>query len=261
MLALAASGCATTWAITQAADKPQAWDEGVREVRVPQPGIVERLTVTMPLATVYEVPPPAQPGQPPAQPKALAFALACSTDQNAHDVVYHAAFRYGSRWKKGTAIAFLVEGAAAALIYATRDAAHPEDMLYAGFFGIDAIASGALFFAPRKEIYRRDDRPVTTHVRSDCPDGLELAIGGSTFPVDAAGKIGDVGEAALDQWMASGAAPIEVRIAGQARTLELGDGERCSWQRDHHHAPCTAIAPARTIAVTVPVAAGALARE
>ena len=51
---LLTSGCATSWIASQAADKPQIWDEGVHEVAVPQPGITEKLTVSLPLMTEYE---------------------------------------------------------------------------------------------------------------------------------------------------------------------------------------------------------------
>src|SRR5262245_48948244 len=148
VLAMMASGCATSWTISQAMGRPQVWDEGVREVSVPQPGITERLTVTLPLETAYEPAGYVPAGQLPPPKKPLPFALACSTDHDAQDVVYHSAFRYGSRWKKGTAIMFLVEGALATLLYAASTDQHPEDIVYAGALGLDAVVTGALFFAP-----------------------------------------------------------------------------------------------------------------
>jgi hypothetical protein len=261
-LCLAASGCATTWAFSQAAGKPQIWDEGARDVSVPSPGVAERFTIELPLVTQYEPPPTSTAGQPPPAPKPIPFALSCSVDQDARDTVYHAAFRYGHVWKKGTAIAFLVEGAIASSIFLLASSDQQAEAIgYGGFFALDAIASGALFFAPRKEIYRHDQKAVTTHVRSDCPEGLELQIGGTSFPVDAAGHLGELGHAALDEWMAAPRDAIEVRVAGQARELPVGGAERCAWQRDHHRLPCTAMGMARTATVTIPVAAGTLARR
>jgi len=35
---------------------------------------------------------------------------------------------------------------------------------------------------------------VITPLRSDCPDGLVLEIGGDSFPVNAAGRLGELGE-------------------------------------------------------------------
>jgi hypothetical protein len=256
-----ASGCATTWAVSQAVDRPQMWDEGVREVRVPEAGITERVSISMPLAIEYEPPPWTPAGQPPPPRVAKPFEITCSTDQDAHDAVYHSAFRYGSRWKKMTAIAFLTEAAAAALLYAAKTDDHPEDYVYAGFFAADALVTGALFFAPRKEIYRRDENPVTTHVRSDCPEGMSLAIAGSEYPVNAAGRLGELGEAALDQWMGSGGEPVEVRVVGQSRQLALGPDERCMWQREHHQAVCNAPAMPRAATASFVVEPGLLARE
>lgn len=263
------AGCATAWLVTQATNTPRVWDESVREQVVPQPGIDERLTVTLPLVTEYEpVATPTQPGAtmaPPAAPVARPFALTCSADQQARDTVYHSAFRYGSRWKKGMLLMFLAEGAAgAALLLLAAD--KPENVLIGGFFAIDAIGTGALVFAPRKEIYRHDERPVLTHLRSDCPDGLALVLGGEPFPIDAAGKLGEVGDAALADWMAQPAGPLELEIAGQRRALPIGAAELCAWQRDHQRGaagPSAACSQAfgvtpRVTAATIVVPAGTL---
>lgn len=261
LLALA-SGCATTWITTQATGTAGLWDESVREVHVPQPGITEKLTVTMPLAIEYE---PQQPqSDPHALPpprKPLPFALTCSSDQQGNDIVYHSAFRYGSRWKKGTAVMFLAEAALASVFLLEADA-HPDqagqNYLGAGFFAADALVTGVLFFAPREEIYRHDLAPVATHVRSDCPDGLQLAIGDTVVPIDAAGRIGDVGEAALDAWMKAPNAPVEVRFAGTSQPLALGLAEQCTWRREHDHEGCGTMASSRSVTITIDVPPGTL---
>lgn len=243
------SGCATGWIATEAAGTPRILDEDVHEVHVPQPGVDEHLTVTLPLATQY-----AGTGSA-AQP--IPFAITCTTEQKSHDLVYHQAFRYGSRWKKMTAIAFLVEGAAAAAFLLTADAKNPGGYIYGGYFALDAVITAPLFFIPRKEIYRTDDVPVATAVRSDCPDGLALEIAGDTFPVNAAGKLGELGDTALAEWMKAPSSPIRVTIAGQARDLPIGDAERCTWTRDHQGA-CP-MAGANTASVTIGVPAGTFA--
>ncbi|MGN6109314.1 MAG: hypothetical protein ACTHU0_29675 [Kofleriaceae bacterium] len=236
--AVAGSGCATTWLVTHATDSTRLWDESVREQVVPRPGVEERLTVTMPLAPQL-APAPATAtanGQSGAQaaaatPRAeLPFALRCVSEQRASDDVYHSAFRYGKRWKTGTAVMFLAEGAAATalLLAGKRESAEP---IYGAFFALDAIGTAALFFAPRREVYRKDARATTTQVRSDCPEGLVLVIGGDSFPVDAAGRIGEVGEVALDDWMAAPSGPLLLQFAQQTIDLRIGAAEQCAWSR------------------------------
>jgi hypothetical protein len=245
------SGCATSWIITQAAGGQRALDEGVHEVHVPQPGVDEHLTVSLPL-----VPQVVQSngGLPPTT---LPFALTCAVAQSGHDLVYHQAFRYGSRWKRTTAIAFFAEGAIAAIGLLTATNEKPAGYLYGGFFAADAVLTAPLFFIPRKEIYRTDDVPVTTALRSDCPDGLALEIGSDTFPIDATGKLGELGETALGEWMNAPNGPLRVDIAGQARDLPIDDGARCVYLRNHG-STCTLYSTATVATVTIPVAAGTL---
>ena len=260
-IALAASGCATTWIATQAAGAARVWDEGVNEATVPLPGVDERLNITLPLAIEYTSPAtPPTPGALAPAPVAEPFALACSTDQRARDLVYHSAFRYGNRWKTMSGIMALAEGALATAFLLSRDQ-KPEYIVYGGFFGIDAAITAALFFIPRKEIYRTDEKPSVTHVRSDCPDGMTLAIGADQFPIDAAGRIGEVGEAALDAWMTEPTGPLQLTVAGQVRTLDVGPGEQCMWRRDHHRdqpSNCYAGVALRSILTSIEVAPGTL---
>ncbi|NVB84041.1 MAG: hypothetical protein HOV81_37040 [Kofleriaceae bacterium] len=195
---LTSTGCFTTWATTRLAGKSAAWDEKVREETVPLPGISERLVVALPL-------------------NAETFRLECHSMQSAKDAVYRTAYRYGSGWKKGTAIMFLLEAAVGTALLATSANEKPGNVAIGAFFAADALGTGVLFFVPRKEIYRRDEKPVTTDIRSDCPDGLVLDIAGEQFPVDAAGRIGEIGNAAFDAWLEAGQpAPAPVPAPAQA---------------------------------------------
>ncbi|MBV8762132.1 MAG: hypothetical protein JO257_32865 [Deltaproteobacteria bacterium] len=222
------SGCATGWIVTEASGQQRLLDENVHEVRVPQPGIEEHLTVSL-------------------APNATSFS--CAVDQTAPERVYHQAFRYGSRWKKTAAVMFVLEAAAGAALLLTADNnQHAANYLYGGFLALDGALTLPLIFIPRKEIYRTDDTVTTTAVRADCPDGLAVTIGDDTYPIDAAGSVGDLGRAALaantapvasnTPGLAPNAAPLRVSIAGQQRELY--------------------VQPGRPASVTIPVATGAL---
>lgn len=259
-VAVQLSGCATAWIATQAFGTQKTLDEGVREVSVPVAGVQERLAVSLPLVIEYAQPAAAasQPSTAPSTP--LPFALSCRTEQRAKDVVYHSAFRYGKRWKWTSGIMVLVEGALAAVMLGTASD-KPGYVLGGGFLAVDALVTTGLFFIPRKEIYRHEEQIAVTPVRSDCPEGMTLAIGGEKFPVDAAGKIGEVGEAALDAWMSAPAGSLLLEVAGQTRTIDVGYGEQCVWLRDHHRdqpATCTAGVALRSLLVSVDVPVGTL---
>jgi hypothetical protein len=233
------TGCATTWITTQATGTQGAWDEHVREVSVPLPGVQERINVTFPVAS---------PGT---------FALTCTTFQRAKDVVHHSAYRYGRRWKIMSGLMALAEGALGAAYLYARDE-KPEHWLYGGFLATDAVVTAALFFIPRKEIYNTREKPVYTEVRSDCPDGTMLSIGMERYPVDAAGRIGEVAEAALDAWMKEPMGPLQLEVAGWVQRVELGDPERCLWRRTHGADVCYAGLALRSVLISVEVPVGAL---
>ena len=235
------SGCATTWIGTQATGTQRAWDEHVREVSVPLPGVTERINIGFPIAL--------QAGAP--------FELTCSTHQRAKDVVYHSAFRYGKRWKLMTGLMALAEGAIATALLWDRDA-KPQNWLYGGFLAADATITAALFFIPRKEIYATEERSVVTPVRADCPEGTVLSIGTERYPIDAAGRIGDVAEAALDAWMKEPVGPLQLEVAGQVQRVELGAPEQCLWRRTHGGDPCYAGLALPTVLTSFEVPVGAL---
>ena len=212
LLPLFASGCGTAWIMTQASGTQGLWDEHVHEVAVPQPGVDERLTVTLPLTSAA-----------PASATPAPHALTCTTAQHGHERVYHAAFRYGSSWKKATAVFFAMEAVGAATLLLAGDG-QIDDQTYGALLAADAAITGAIFFIPRKEIYRSDERDAMTPVRSDCPDGLTVQIGGDTFAIDAAGRLGDVGEVALTEWLRTSAGELAVAFAGQTALMQPNAG-------------------------------------
>ncbi|MCX5741050.1 MAG: hypothetical protein NT062_00970 [Proteobacteria bacterium] len=261
---LAATGCGTSWLVSQAAGQQRGWDEQVSEARVPRGGYTERLVLSLPLAIAYEEIPTATAGTT-TRGAARPFAIACDGYQDGHDLLSHSAFRYGSRWKKGTAISFLIEGAFAALFLATADPVkHPGYYVGGGFLALDDAVALGTFFIPRKEIYAEDDVAVSTHLRDDCPDGLALAIGADVFPIDAAGRIGELGEAALAQWMEAPTGALRATLAGQVGDLVVGVDEQCAWLREHAAGPTrpACLGTSRPLAVTasLPVPAGTLTR-
>lgn len=266
-LLFATSGCFSSWAITQAAGRQPMLDEGVREERVPMPDVRERLHITMPLApqfrpvdahttstttgartTVADEPRP--------------FAFECRSTQTASNAVYRSGFRYGGTWKKITAVMFAIEAGLAAAYYFGSDRNRPENQLAMGLIGADALGTAALFFVPRKETYRRQVEPEYSQIRSDCPAGLLLEIAGETFPVDAAGRIGEVGEAALDDWMrAPSPAPVRLTYQDRVIDLRLGHNEACTWNRLRHQtqAACPAYwAAGAAVGATLEVPMGTL---
>lgn len=195
-IAVGSTGCFSTWVGLQATGHAGAPDENVREERVPQPGVREHLAVTL-----------ADDGH-----------FKCASSQTATDIVYHSGYRYGSKWKKGAALMFLAEAALATALYFSN----PEDpskratyIVGAGFFALDAIGTGVIAFIPRKEIYREQSVAVTTPVRDACPDGLSVQIAAETYPIDAAGAIGELGQAALAEWQRTPNSELLVDFEGR----------------------------------------------
>lgn len=198
VLLLLMSGCFTTWTGLQVAGYPGAPDEHVREVRVPQPGVREQLVMSLLPDNTFE----------------------CTAMQGATDVVYHSAYRYGRQWKIATAGMFVVEGLLAtyfALTYSQDK--HPQDALGAGYFALDAVGTAALIFVPRKEVFSTKSVPMTTTIRSACPDGVALDINGETYPINAAGSVGELGQVALDDWMRAPTGTMQVTFVGRAAPI------------------------------------------
>ena len=230
------TGCFSFWGLSQITGAQRAWEQDVREERVPAPGVEETLVVTLPLGFEYEPTPyrSSTDTTPPPAPVMKPFAISCNANQRGRDTVYRSAFRYGSRWKKYTAISFLAESAIATAVLLGGDRTSPKTQLWGGFFAVDAIGTAGIFFIPRKEIYQTSEKTVITPLRTDCPDGLVLDIGGDSFPINAAGRLGELGDAALDQWMASPNGALHVSLDGRTTLLLVGANEQCAWNRAHH---------------------------
>lgn len=236
VLALALPGCFTTWATLRVAGYPGAGEENVREERVPLPGISETLVVTLPLENV----------------SATDVRFRCAVDQHGRDAVYRAAYRYGRGWKKATAIMFVAEAALGSVLLLTTPRDHESYaayMLGGGLLAVDALGTGALFFAPRKEVFARTEVPVTTHVRDACPEGLVLEVGGESLPVNAAGRLGDAATAAFDQWMQSPTGSLVVSYGGRSALVTVGENERCEWRRQRSENPLAQPPCAVTVSV------------
>jgi hypothetical protein len=243
-LALGVTGCFASWGAVQISGNARMLEEGAREVSVPLPGVKEVLAVHLPLADDKTSSPETTAATAGAATSATprVLELGCETTQHATNNVYRSAFRYGKTWKYATAAMFALEaGVAAAFHFGIRD--DPQYQLAAGVLAVDALGTAALFFAPRKELYRTEVRPAAIRVRTDCPDGLALDIGGEVYPVDAAGRIGELGAAALDAWMQAPGAPVRIAYAGRTVDMPLGQPELCVWNNSHHPEPAAATNP------------------
>lgn len=197
MLLLTTTGCFTTWTGLQLSGYPGAPDEKVREVRVPRPGVRERLVVGLTPQNTFE----------------------CTGTQTGTDVVYKSGYRYGSTWKKSTAGMFVAE-ALIATYFALSIKKDPLNALGAGYFALDAIGTAAIFFIPRKEVYKEELSPMMTTIRNACPDGLALDINGESYPINAAGSIGELGQVALDDWMRAPTGSMQVTFGGQHASIQ-----------------------------------------
>ena len=198
-VAIASTGCFSTWVGLQATGHPGAVDENVREERVPQPGVREHLAVSL-----------------------VNGGFKCTSTQTASDIVYHSGYRYGSKWKKGAALMFLAEAALATAFYFSN----PEDpgkrlsyQVGAAFLAIDAVGTGVIAFIPRKEIYREQSIAVTTPVRDVCPDGLSVQVANETYAIDGVGHVGELGEAALAEWQRSPSGDLLIDFEGRTAPL------------------------------------------
>lgn len=244
----ALSGCFTSWVVTQAAGGARYLDEGARDEAVPLAGAVERLTITMPVTRRFFVQPAQPQSSPPVAPPPsdtppvrAPFAFVCSVDQAGTNEITHAAFRYGSKWKLTTGLMVLAQAALGATFLFTEPA-KPENKVaqqaFGGFLAADALGTAVLFFIPRKEVFRVEQQHVVTPIRTDCPEGLVLAVGLESFPLDATGSPGDAGLTALDQWMASPAGYLTLSFNGQPLRLDFTEVDRCTWNHDRHQASC-----------------------
>ena len=200
------SGCFASWGTVQAMGKPHELDTGGREERVHAADVREFLHVTVLFIPRENAP----------------VEIGCNTTQVATDTVHSSVFRYGGGFRKAAAIAFAVEAGIAAAIYFGADHENTGAMITAGVFAADALGSAALVMVPRKEISGRAEVKVSTPIRTDCPDGMTIEIAGETFPIDAAGHIGELGEAAHEAWKHAPMQPMHITY--RDRVVDLRDG-------------------------------------
>lgn len=234
------TGCFSIWGSTQLAGKATIWDESVREEAVPVPGLHEQLRLSIPLVveTTTSPRPMLASGQPDwnavvPPPVPRPFAFGCSGTQTGEDTVYHSAYRYGRTFKIAYVVGAILEaGYAAAMIIPASN--HDSTRIMGGLVALDALGTAALTLVPRKDVFRIEPRPAVTSLPTGCPPGLTFAIGADEVDVDAAGHIGEAGDAALDAWMLHPGAPLVVRFAGTQTTLPITDADRCTWVGEHH---------------------------
>jgi hypothetical protein len=210
-------------------------DENAREQAVPIPGVEERLAVVLHFSGR---PLPAQAGSAQgAAPRPRTdgpLELECSVTQHGRDTVYRAATRYGKSWKRWTAVFFLLEGlSASGLLLLGDDSA--GNIASGVYLALDALGTGILFFAPRHDVYEQKEREVVTRVRDDCPAGLTLELDGGHVPVDAAGAVGELGQALFEQHMTRAQAPMRLRIGDSVVDVGLSAEDRCKWARGRSH--------------------------
>jgi len=234
--AATAAGCATTWTISQIAAGRPPIDENAREQTVPIAGVEERLEVVLHL---WGRPPP-KPATGTSQTAAPRqrtdgpLEIDCKVTQHGRDTVYRAATRYGKSWKRWTAIYFLLEGVGASALLLAGDGSAGE---VAGgvYLAIDALGTGILFFAPRRDVYEQKEREVVTHVRDDCPAGLSLELDGRQVQVNAIGGVGELAQTLFERHMTQTEAPMRVRVGDRAVDILFSAEDRCTWARKRNH--------------------------
>jgi hypothetical protein len=271
------TGCATLWAgvklTTGASIAPH---ENARRETVPTPGLNEELEViiypaglpktasstTSSASGTAPTAPASGTGTSATAVSTPAPQVVCEVRQGGSETEYRASTRYGSRWKFATAVWFVVDALGAVAYYIQREE-EPGAILASGFFAVDAVGTAALFFAPSRDEYTAAESYRSWTVRSDCPDGLTLVVGGRSVPVDAAGALGFLGEEALTEAMAEPASVIEVQIGAWSGVIRPDPSQRCAWLRARRSPQsrevCTAATTrGRAPRVVIPVAPGAL---
>jgi hypothetical protein len=117
---------------------------------------------------------------------------------------------------------FITEAALATAFYFSNPDDPAKRLSYlagAGFFALDAVGTGVIAFIPRKEVYREQSVAVTTPVRDACPEGLSVQIAGETYPIDAAGRVGELADAALAEWQRAPNSELLVDFEGRTSPL------------------------------------------
>lgn len=244
VVAASGGGCATFWATSQIVAGRPPFDENAREQSVPLPGVTERLGVTLHLEGKPVPPANAAMTQNPTPAPAPTTSAAppdpvveCVVVQNGREQVYRAASYYGKTWKWTAGISFLIEGAIAAVyLLAGSETGH---YVIGGYLAADALVTGGLFFAPRRDIYERSERATSLRVRNDCPEGLLLEVAGRPVPIDADGRLSPLALALIERHITGTPEPIRVRLGAFGGEIQLDPAIRCSWARRRSLAAAT----------------------
>lgn len=211
MLALAGSGCAATWAMSEYFHGRPSLESDEENGTVPVAGVTERVEVKGVLASE-------------------GLQLDCQVTQKGTELRYHAATHYGTTWKLLTALAFVVEGGIVALNL-REGVKSPGAWVAVGGMGVDALGTGILFFAPERRVFERAPHEELVTVRDTCPSGLALEAAGRPLALDAEGRADEPGQKAIDEQMAAPSPALRLRLAGYAADLPISPGNRCAWAR------------------------------
>lgn len=232
LLAVVATGCASFSGITAASGRSPAFDEDAHRETVPMPGYSEHLEISLhPYGVSYShrssssssssaATAPPDPG--PMEPR-----VGCQMSQIGESTVYTRAYHYGSKWKWATGVSFLVEAGLSALLLLSEDVTLTNRGLGV-FLGVDAVATGALFFVPKREVLKTDTREDRTPLHRHCPEGLVLEAGGRTIPVGPRGVVPEASLPLLGQAIAEGH-PVIARMGPHRAEVDLSEAQRCAW--------------------------------
>lgn len=234
--ALCAAGCATLSGVVAASGHSPSPLDSKESETVPRPGYSEHVEVRLHAYGVdNQQMLSAKPG--PEVPR-----VSCEVTQVGQSTVYTRGYRYGSIWKYATGIAFLVEAGLSAALIATGD--RSTDTAGGILLGADALATGALFFIPRREVLEQSTREQETALHTYCPSGLVLESGGQSAPVGSHGVIPQASLRLLGQAIAAGN-PVTARIGPHFTELEITEAHRCAWERSISEKPSTCTATAQ----------------
>lgn len=228
------SACATTWGISQATLGRPPFDENVRKETVPIAGVREQLDLVIDLASR----PAASTAQPGAHPPATSgdpgLGISCRVTQNGKETLYRSSTRYGTKWKYLAAASALLEGAIAASSL-LKEEPTAQDTLGGWFLAGDAIGSAILAVIPSRDVYKNSIEATSTLVRSDCPEGVALEVGGRVIPIDATGALGDIGNSVVRTHLEQLAGPLFIRFGEERAIIPIAAIDRCEWGNQIRH--------------------------
>lgn len=234
MPAALSSACATTWGISQATLGRPPFDENVRTETVPIAGVREQLDLVIDLARRPDANAP-QPGSTQAQaPSPDALGISCRVTQEGKETLYRASTRYGTKWKYLAVASAILEGGFAAA-YLLKDEPTAQETLGGWFLAGDALGSAILAFVPSRDVYKNSIAETSTLVRSDCPEGVALEVGGRVIPIDATGALGDIGDAVVKTHLEQLAGPLFIRFGEQRVIIPIAAIDRCEWGNRIRH--------------------------